>query len=124
MLTALIALPFVAQLIAPLTLDESGRAVTLAPADVQSQFTRPGQPGETMRFREMDRNNDGVITRAEWRGSDQSFRVHDWNNDGILSAEEVRPGAVRPGTRDDDSGIVDDREDTFENLDSNGNDRI
>lgn len=56
---------------------------------------------ETMRFRAMDANNDGVITRAEWRGSDQSFRAHDWNDDGVLSGTEVRPGAAR-GTGDED----------------------
>jgi Ca2+-binding EF-hand superfamily protein len=48
-----------------------------------------------MRFQEMDRNHDGVITRDEWRGSDQSFRVHDWNGDGKLSGNEVRIGASR-----------------------------
>jgi len=45
-----------------------------------------------MRFRGMDRNGDGRITRREWRGNDNSFRNHDCNNDGVLSGEEVRPG--------------------------------
>ena len=48
-----------------------------------------------IRFQEMDRNNDRVIARDEWRGSDQSFKVHDWNGDGKLSGEEVRVGAAR-----------------------------
>ena len=48
-----------------------------------------------IRFQEMDRNNDRVITRDEWRGSDQSFKVHDWNGDGKLSGNEVRVGAAR-----------------------------
>jgi len=43
-----------------------------------------------MRFHAMDRNGDGVITRAEWQGSDQSFRQQDRNGDGILSGDEVR----------------------------------
>src|SRR5438477_8532308 len=38
-----------------------------------------------IRFQDMDRNHDGIITRDEWRGSDQSFRMHDWNGDGVLS---------------------------------------
>ncbi len=42
------------------------------------------------RFRGMDRNGDGVITRDEWRGNDQSFRNHDRNGDGILSGDELR----------------------------------
>jgi Ca2+-binding EF-hand superfamily protein len=44
-----------------------------------------------MRFGEMDTDNDGVITRDEWRGSAQSFRQHDLNHDGVLSGEEVWP---------------------------------
>ena len=48
-----------------------------------------------MRHQGMDRNNDGQITRAEWRGNDQSFRNQDWNGDGVLSGEEVRPGGRR-----------------------------
>ncbi|HYB93870.1 MAG TPA: hypothetical protein VEC39_02780 [Vicinamibacterales bacterium] len=47
------------------------------------------------RFQGMDRNNDGIITRDEWRGSPRSFENHDWNGDGRLSGEEVRPGARR-----------------------------
>ncbi len=54
---------------------------------------------QSARFRGMDRNRDGVVTRAEWRGNDQSFREHDHNNDGILSGEElhadVRDGLVQ-----------------------------
>jgi hypothetical protein len=46
------------------------------------------------RFRGMDSNNDGVITRAEWRGNAQSFRQHDWNGDGVLSGDEMRGGSL------------------------------
>ena len=52
--------------------------------------TTPAQ--EQMRFRAMDRNRDGVVTRAEWQGNDQSFRQQDRNGDGILSGDEVRVG--------------------------------
>jgi EF hand len=48
-----------------------------------------------MRFQGMDRNNDNVITRDEWRGNDRSFRNQDWNGDGVLSGDEVRTGARR-----------------------------
>jgi Ca2+-binding EF-hand superfamily protein len=48
-----------------------------------------------MRFGGMDTNNDGVITREEWRGNDRSFRNQDWNGDGMLSGDEVRAGARR-----------------------------
>ena len=53
------------------------------------------------RFRAMDTNLDGRITRAEWRGSVQSFNVHDWNGDGVLSGNEVTPGGQRPQASDD-----------------------
>jgi Ca2+-binding EF-hand superfamily protein len=54
------------------------------------------------RFSGMDSNRDGMITREEWRGSDRSFQVHDWNGDGRLSGDEVRPGARRSGSYQDD----------------------
>jgi Ca2+-binding EF-hand superfamily protein len=41
------------------------------------------------RFRGMDTNRDGVITRQEWRGNDQSFARRDSNRDGVLSGSEV-----------------------------------
>src|SRR5688500_9887362 len=58
--------------------------------DVQNQQ-------QQMRFQGMDRNNDDVISRNEWRGNDQSFSNEDWNGDGVLSGEEVRPGVRRLG---------------------------
>jgi Ca2+-binding EF-hand superfamily protein len=48
-----------------------------------------------MRFRDMDRNGNGVIERGEWNGTARSFTVHDWNGDGSLSREEVRLGGRR-----------------------------
>ncbi|HEV8253753.1 MAG TPA: hypothetical protein VGQ78_03290 [Vicinamibacteria bacterium] len=52
--------------------------------------------GVGMRFRGMDTNDDGIVTRREWRGNDVSFAAHDWNGDGVLSGNEVRPGAQPP----------------------------
>lgn len=52
--------------------------------------------GPAARFRGMDADHDGVITRAEWRGNDESFRQHDTNHDGVLSGEEVA-ALVEPG---------------------------
>lgn len=71
------------------------------------------------RFRGMDRNNDGVIARAEWRGNLQAFENQDWNNDGVLSGEEIEAAgggqaANRPGRRVE----------RFETLDTNNNGRI
>lgn len=69
------------------------------------------------RYRASDRNNDGVITRAEWRGALQTFRDLDWNRDGVLSGDEVRDPAWRPQGR----GW---RADTFEDLDRDNNGRL
>jgi hypothetical protein len=54
---------------------------------------RSYRTGEHIKYRGMDRNSDGVITRGEWRGNGNSFRRHDYNNDGVLSGREVRPGS-------------------------------
>lgn len=51
------------------------------------------------RFRRMDLNNDGIVTRSEWRGNARSFTNQDWNNDGVLSGREVRANAVRVRNR-------------------------
>ena len=103
-------------------------AVLLA-APVVAEARQPRQAEERMRFRGMDRNNDGIITRAEWRGSDQSFRVHDWNGDGRLSGDEVRRGAARRRGEVDydeaDRGQFDEWTDAgFRGLDHDRNDRI
>ena len=54
---------------------------------------------DRMKIQGMDTDNDGAITRQEYRGDDQSFANHDWNGDGVLSGEEVRPGAHKPDRR-------------------------
>jgi Ca2+-binding EF-hand superfamily protein len=76
------------------------------------------QSGEQIRFYGMDKNNDGVITRAEWSGNDQSFREHDTNGDGILSGNEVRPGG-KAVLGDQDRSLV-----RFDQADRNGDGRI
>jgi Ca2+-binding EF-hand superfamily protein len=96
---------------------------------LESAQRRNVQSQPDIEFREMDRNGDGVITRAEWQGSAQEFRDRDWNGDGILSGEEVRIGAAnRARGRDqrnydrraanDSTGLNDS---AFSSLDRNGN---
>jgi len=81
---------------------------------------RSAQDRDTMLFREMDTNHDGVITRSEWRGSDASFREHDWNGDNVLSGDELRPGAERrTDNRFDDWTRAE-----FNRLDANGDGRV
>jgi hypothetical protein len=45
----------------------------------------------------LDRNGDGIITRAEWRGNAHSFDVQDRNNDGVISARDRNYTAGRYG---------------------------
>ncbi|MDQ3169259.1 MAG: hypothetical protein M3Q55_03845, partial [Acidobacteriota bacterium] len=42
----------------------------------------------------LDRNRDGVVTRAEWRGNDTSFRNQDRNRDGVISGAELNEGST------------------------------
>jgi hypothetical protein len=76
----------------------------------------PVSPITDTRFRGMDRDNDGQVTRAEWRGNNRAFQVQDWNGDGVLSGDEVRAGGRREAQRANDHN--------FDALDVNGNNRV
>jgi EF hand len=84
-------------------------ALAASIADAQDQ--------KRMRFRGMDTNRDGVITRAEWRGSARSFDVHDINEDGVLSGTEVRVNGQQDVYRDRDGW--NDLVDVFDSIDRN-----
>lgn len=71
-------------------------------ATAEPQRGQQARQRDNTRFRGMDTNNDGRITREEWRGNDRSFRNHDWNNDGVLSGDEIRVGAARNRNVDED----------------------
>jgi hypothetical protein len=75
--------------------DRDVRRRVLVRRDDDRRFVRRGN----MRFRGLDTNGDGRITRREWRGNDQSFRVHDRNRDGVLSGREVRAVSHRRNGR-------------------------
>jgi Ca2+-binding EF-hand superfamily protein len=98
-------------------------AVIMTPAIALAQSNGNGRANsrEQMRFRAMDTDNDGVITRAEWRGDDQSFREHDLNHDGVLSGEEVSPRAVTGGS---DRSRREEMAARFERADRNGDGQI
>lgn len=70
----------------------------------------------SVRFRDLDTDNDGVITRSEWRGSMVTFRQYDQNRDGVISRAEFRDQTTG---EDRDS-----RDDDFAYLDSNNDGRI
>jgi hypothetical protein len=72
-------------------------------AKAQTELRGRGR-AEEIRFRSMDADNDGVITKAEWRGNAESFRQNDTNRDGVLSGAEVapaRPAQLRGRQRDE-----------------------
>ena len=69
-------------------------AASSSPA-LAGQAAQQGSQAQT-RFRGMDTDKDGVITRAEWRGNDQSFRQQDTNRDGVLSGAEIRGVTPQP----------------------------
>jgi hypothetical protein len=99
--------------------------------DAQSRFAQPTQQNTQTRFRGMDSNNDGVVTRNEWRGSAQSFQEHDWNRDGVLSGDEMRVGVPRSNRAlsDDDFDPATDRFNSwtpanFATIDRNRDGRI
>jgi EF hand domain-containing protein len=69
-----------------------GRAVTRAGQD---QADRRGTQMQA-RFRAMDTDGDGVVTRNEFRGTDAAFRQEDANGDGVLSGTEVQAATTAP----------------------------
>lgn len=64
-------------------------------------------------YRAWDRNNDGVVTRSEWRGALQEFRDRDVNRDGVLSGTELRQQDFMLEDSDNDP--------SFASTDRNGN---
>jgi len=77
----------------------------------------------------MDRDSDGVVTRAEWQGSYAAFNQHDTNGDNVLSGNEVWDGGYRRNNRDryesPDAGAFDDwTTQAFTSIDRNRDGRI
>jgi hypothetical protein len=90
-------------------------------ATAEPQRGRQAQARDNMRWRAMDTNGDGRITRAEWRGNARAFQNHDWNNDGVLSGDEVRPS----GTQwDDERAGLNWTDERFRELDRNRDERL
>ena len=65
-------------------------------------------------FTRIDHNRDGRITRDEWHFDRESFRRADHNGDGVVSRAEFLA----------EDQVDDDRNDRFENLDLNNDNRI
>lgn len=79
------------------------------------------------RFRNMDRNGDGIVQRDEWDGNRATFDNLDWNRDGVLSGDEVEPGGrrARRAAEDFDPANPDSwTETSFNQIDRNNDSRI
>src|SRR5262245_9270508 len=75
----------------------------------------------------MDRDSDGVVTRAEWQGTYLAFNQHDTNGDNVLSGNEVWDGGYRRNNRnrEDGGGAFDDwTPQAFTNIDRNRDGRV
>lgn len=62
----------------------------LSDADSKRPTHEPGAGAEA-RFKQMDINGDGQLTRDEWRGTERTFNAKDKNADGVLTLDEVKP---------------------------------
>jgi Ca2+-binding EF-hand superfamily protein len=49
------------------------------------------------KLKKFDANQDGQITRDEWKGKDDNFQKLDRNSDGIISREEMAAGRQQFG---------------------------
>jgi Ca2+-binding EF-hand superfamily protein len=76
-------------------------SITILAQDPQGQTgprRRGGHNGEK-RMKTMDINNDGAISRDEWKGKPEAFKRIDKNGDGSLTREELGSAARRQAGR-------------------------
>lgn len=80
-----------------LDLDRNG---VITRSEMEQAFANRGNGarrnnGRNNRFRQMDRDGNGVITPDEWTGDQQTFRNLDLNGDGRLTMDELRQARGR-----------------------------
>src|SRR5260221_4987202 len=63
----------------------------MAAGGVQKPVKRV-QPKIDKRFKALDTNHDGGISRDEWKGRPKAFDRLDANHDGVLSLQELQRG--------------------------------
>jgi Ca2+-binding EF-hand superfamily protein len=119
---SLAVLALAAALIAPAAAAAQDRGRGAA-NKVDRQQQANSREGKQMRFRGMDADNDGVITREEWRGNDESFKQQDTNRDGVLSGDEVWVPAGKD-QQTPDRLRREERAARFERVDTNADGRI
>jgi Ca2+-binding EF-hand superfamily protein len=103
----------------------SSRVIALAAGLIVSgAMVSPAHAQSKAEIQKMDRNDDGVVTRAEWQGENGAFRLHDTNKDGVLSGTEVWDSRQQQRARTRDGGFDDWSASAFTNLDRNKDNRI
>src|SRR5262245_41931255 len=65
-----------------------------------------GGPGREKRMKRLDVNNDGSISRDEWKGNPQVFERIDKNGDGSLTREELIAAAPRQARHSHPGGRI------------------
>ena len=86
--------------------------------DDRNRRTDEGWRNRQDRMRGLDTNNDGIVTRDEWRGNDQSFSRLDRDGNGRIDSND-RGNRSRNGKYRDEEWQRR-RGDRFRNLDRNG----
>lgn len=105
-------------------LDRDGNGIS------RHEFEHPPVPGSAQsRFQALDSNNDGVLSRREWRDETVAFHRADRNADGLITSREYAnlpaptPEEVRFERADTDAdGVLDRREwpgEQFDRADRN-----
>jgi hypothetical protein len=56
---------------------------------------RQGHRSFEERFKRLDRNNDGTISRDEWTRKPEAFDRLDANHDGVLTQDELKAAAAK-----------------------------
>jgi Ca2+-binding EF-hand superfamily protein len=58
-------------------------------------------------FTELDANDDGVVSRNEWRGARRTFSQHDVNGDGVITRREYVGDEVNGVSRRQNRVVID-----------------
>ncbi len=97
----------------PATFDRLDRNRDGVLTQAEAEAARNGRHGksEDGRFRGMDRDGNGVITRDEWRGNNKSFEKQDRNRDGVISAADHGAKKMKKAKKAKQHDRDDDRDD-------------
>jgi len=67
-------------------------AASAVPVFAQAQGKAERKKNARARFEEMDANNDGKVSKSEWKGRPRAFDRLDADHDGYVTREELKEG--------------------------------